>query len=191
MRKKLIFGIIVLICVIAVAVATVDRISMTAVQDCKTVEWATEEPAYGTCQYAYNRTVCDDYPINNSCHVELYYDDYPCQTGTNTIPHSEKQCTTEAYEIKKEEAGIATETGRINFKNWGECSYVVEEPNIIITCDSRHDGNNDGICQSGESCVRFMVTPDAVERLVKNSRNDFTAEDTSFFLEKLSYEVEE
>jgi len=65
------------------------------------------------------------------------------------------------------------------------CSAVGNE----VICDSKYDGNNDGICQSGESCVKFVVTQDKVERYLKNSQEEFTAEDESFFLEKLDYEV--
>lgn len=190
MNKKTILLISVLaLSLIAIAMAQSSKISLTQVNDCKTIEWETEEPVYGTCQQEYTQTFCDDPPINKSCHEETNYYEYPCQTGTNIIPHSERVCTPKAFEIEKETADIVTEKGRINFKDWGKCSYQTEEDNLIVICDSQYDGNNDGICQSGESCVKFVVTADKVEKFLKNSQEEFTAEDESFFLEELDYEV--
>lgn len=190
MKKTTIFFVTILaLSLIAIAIAQNNKISLTQVNDCETIEWETEELVYGTCKQEYTTTICDDPPINKSCHEETEYYEYQCQTGTNKIPHSERVCTPKAFEITKELGATVTEKGRINFKEWGKCSYEAGEDNIIIICDSKHDGNNDGICQSGESCVKFVITQDKVQRFLKNSQEGFTAEDESFFLEKLDYEV--
>ncbi len=190
MRKRTIFfATILALSLIAIAIAQTNKITMKVLKECKTIEWETEEPIYGTCQQEYIQTVCDDPPINKSCHEEIKYHEYQCRTGTNIIPHSEKICTQKAFEITKEAADVVTEKGRINFKEWGKCFYEKQEDGIIVICDSKYDGNNDGICQSGESCVKFIVTPDKVEKFLKNSQDEFTAEDESFFLKKLDYEV--
>ncbi len=190
MKKRNILLISVLaLSLIAIAIAQTNKITMKVIKDCKTIEWETEEPVYGMCQREYIQTVCDDEPINKSCHKETKYYEYECQTGTNIIPHSKEECTPKAFEITKELGAVVTERGRINFKEWGECSYETGEDNIIIICDSQYDGNNDGICQSGESCVKFIVTQNKVERYLKNSQEEFTEEDDSFFLKKLDYEV--
>ena len=190
MRKRTIFFVCVLaLSLIAIAMAQNNKISLTQVNDCVTNEWETEEPIYGTCQQEYTGTVCDDPPINNSCHEETNYYEYQCQTGTQKIPHTEKVCTPKAFEITKETADTVTEKGMINFKEWGKCSYEKQENGITVICDSKYDGNNDGICQSGESCIKFIVTADKVEKFLKNSKEEFTAEDESFFLKELNYEV--
>ncbi|MEA2036036.1 MAG: hypothetical protein U9O94_00900 [Nanoarchaeota archaeon] len=188
-KSTILFIAILALSLIAISVAQSNQISLKTINDCKTVEWETEEPVYGTCQYETEETMCEDEPINESCTVETVYHDYECVTGTKTVEHSEKVCTPKAFEITKETADVVTETGRITFEEWGECSYETGDIDITVICDSQYDGNNDGICQSGESCAKFVVTQDKVERYLKNSQDEFTKEDDSFFLEKLDYEV--
>jgi hypothetical protein len=190
-KLNILFLAAIAISVIAISMAQTNKISLTEVRDCYTREWETEEPVYGTCQQESTQRICDDPPANESCREETNYYDYECQTGTNIIPHSERVCTPKAFEITKEDAGITTETARINYKEWGQCSHETDGDNLIIICDSQYDGNNDGICQSGESCVKFIITEKGTTRYVKNSQDDFTEEDDSFFLQKLDYEVVE
>ena len=190
MRKRTILLISILaISLIAMAAAQTNKINIANVKSCKTIEWETQENVYGTCTKEYTARICDDTPLNKSCHQEVKSYEYKCKKGTKTVPHSEKVCTTNAFQITKKDGDTIIEKGMINFKEWGKCSYEIKEKSIIINCDSKHDGNNDGICQSGESCVKFVVTKDDVKRYVKNSQDEFTIEDESFFLEKLDYEV--
>lgn len=188
-KRTILFIAILALSLIAISVAQNNKITLKEIRDCKTINWETEEQIYGTCQREYIKTVCDDPPINKSCYQKTEYYNYTCKTGTKIIPHSKKVCTPKAFEITKEIGATVTERGRINFKEWGKCSYEKEGNNLIIICDSKFDGNNDGICQSGESCVKFVVTQDKVKHYLKNSQEEFTVEDKSFFLEKLDYEV--
>ncbi len=188
-KKTIFFACVFVLILAAIVIAQTSRVSLKGIEKCKTIEWETEDPIYGTCREGYITTICDDPPINKSCHEETAYYDYRCQTGTETIQHSKEECDIESLEITKEVEGIVTEKGRINFKEWGKCSNKKEDSELIIICDSKYDGNNDGICQSGESCIKFVVTQNDVKRYLKNSQEDFTEEDKSFFLEKLSYEV--
>ena len=64
----------------------------------------------------------------------------------------------------------------------------MDRETVVITCDSRFDGNNDGVCSSGESCMQYRVEKGNVQTLMKNSRDDFVASDDSFFLEELKME---
>jgi len=187
--RTIFFVCILALSLIAIAIAQNNKITMRILKDCKTVEWETEKPIYDACQIEYIETICNDEPINKSCYGETRYQDYTCKTGTKIIPHSEEVCEPSSFEITKETADVVTEKGNINFGEWGECSYEAQETDITIICDSQYDGNNDGICQSGESCIKFVVTQDKVERLLKNSQEKLTSEDKSFFLEKLDYEV--
>jgi len=117
-KRTIFFACILALSLIAIAVAQSNKITMKVLKDCKTIEWETEEPIYGTCQREHViNTVCDDEPINKSCHDETEFYEYRCRTGTNIIPHSEKVCEPKAFEITKETADIVTEKGRINFKN--------------------------------------------------------------------------
>ncbi|MEA2037840.1 MAG: hypothetical protein U9O94_10120 [Nanoarchaeota archaeon] len=160
------------------------NLSFQQVEDCKTEYWETREPIYGTCQIEHKINVCDDYPINKSCHEETKYYEYECKTGTETFQHSKEICTPSELRITRK-----NEEGRINFKDWGKCSTQEGNGALIVICDSMYDGNNDGICQSGESCEKFVISEQGVQRYLKNSQEYFTTEDESFFLEELDYEV--
>lgn len=191
MKKSIVLiACILIVGAIALTTAQVNKVSLAQINDCKTVEWETEEPVYGTCQHDYIKTVCDDYPINKSCHEEKEIREYDCQTGTEKLTNSKEVCEPKALQITKEDTTKITETGKINFKDWGLCSYEKQDTTITVTCDSKYDGNSDGICQPGESCTKFVITPETVTRYIKNSREDFVEEDDSFFLNKLEYEVE-
>ena len=52
-----------------------------------------------------------------------------------------------------------------------------------------YDGNGDGICTSGESCMKFVVNGDSFEKYEKNSEENFKDDDDSFFLQRASAEV--
>ncbi len=188
-NKKTIFLAILALSLIAIVIAQTNKVSLESIEKCKTIEWETEDPVYETCQKEDITTICDDEPTNKSCHQETAYRDYQCQKGTKTTQHSKEECGIESFEITKEVDDTITEKGKIDFKEWGKCSDTKENNELIIICDSKYDGNNDGICQSGESCIKFVVTQNDVKRYIKNSQEDFTEEDDSFFLEKLSYEV--
>jgi hypothetical protein len=65
-----------------------------------------------------------------------------------------------------------------------QCSIEEINNKIVAVCDSKLDGNGDGICTSGESCMKFVVDGNAVEKSERNSRDDFIPNDKSFFLER-------
>ncbi len=88
------------------------------------------------------------------------------------------------YKLKIDKKDYALDYG-----DWGKCSHVPGNRSLVIFCDSRYDGNNDGVCSSGESCVSFIVSKSGVQRVVRNSADSFSENDESFFLEKLSVEV--
>ena len=171
----------------ALVIAQTAKFSLTEVQDCTTNSWQTEEPIWGTCQKAFTTTICDDEPTNKSCHDGTAYYPVACVTGTQIMQHSEDVCTPKAIQITQKSGDVTVEQGSIEFKEWGKCSYANDKS--VIICDSRYDGNNDGICTSGESCVKFELTSSGIKRLLKNSEDSFKEDDPSFFLDKLDYEV--
>lgn len=162
-------------------------ISLEDIKDCKTVYWDETEDVYGICTDYYNTTVCDDEPLNTSCHIEEKSYNYTCKTGTKTVQKSREECRETEMNIAVD-ALSGTKNYKLEYGEWGKCSYETEGQTLVITCDSKNDGNNDGICHPGESCIQFKVTKDSIQRLEKNSRMDFIEEDSTFFLEKLSME---
>lgn len=163
-----------------------DDIGLEEITDCKTVYWDESVDVYGNCTQYYNTTVCDE--SNTTCQeVEQSYN-YTCKTGSQTVQKSKEVCEDKEMRVTLDRVG-EDEEYLLEYGKWGKCSYEAEDETLIITCDSKYDGNNDGICTSGESCTQFRITKDSIKRMIKNSRDDFAEHDSSFFLEELSMEA--
>jgi len=65
-----------------------------------------------------------------------------------------------------------------NFRDNWQCSFELN--NTCVVCDSTKDGNGDGICHSGESCIKWCRTSQGLTKYEKNSRDDFVKVDNSF-----------
>lgn len=191
MKKSLL---IIIAFVVLLAAGLVYAVQITAditaenVQDCKTVYWDETSPTYGTCTYYHNETLCTDAPANKSCTITQKSDDYQCKTGTNTVQKSKQVCSDKELQFSVDKT-TSIENYKIDYGKWGKCSNAKENNELVIICDSKLDGNNDGICQSGESCVKFVVGKDSITKSLKNSQEIFTAKDETFFLTELNYEV--
>lgn len=68
-----------------------------------------------------------------------------------------------------------------------ECTEHVNPTNNTIICDSRIDGNGDGVCTSGESCQKFVISDGELERYERNSADEWLKNDPSYFLERLEF----
>lgn len=163
-------------------------ISLEEFRDCETVYWTEMEDLHTTCTMYYNNTVCDDEPFNTSCYTEEQSYKYRCKTGEIEVEKSREECKETEMEVTIDTL-LETKNYKLEYGEWGRCSYETEGETLVITCDSKYDGNNDGICHPGESCIQFRITKDKIQRLMKNSRMDFLEEDETFFLEELSMGV--
>lgn len=78
------------------------------------------------------------------------------QVGTNTVELNRVVCEqdTSYLEIKSGAETIKLDYALQDYK-------CVQDNNKII-CDSKNDGNGDGICQSGESCALFELKSDKI-----------------------------
>jgi len=180
--------VVLLLAGLAYAVQITADITAENIQDCKTVYWDETNPVYGTCTHYYNETSCSDPPDNLSCTITEQSYDYQCQKGTKIIKRSEQVCKDKELQFSIDKQ-TTVEDYKINYGNWGKCSTSKENNNLVVICDSKLDGNNDGKCQSGESCVKFKVSKNSITRFLKNSQEAFTEDDDTFFLTKLNYEV--
>lgn len=155
-------------------------VGVNEVTDCKTVTWQEQVDIVENCAKPYFETVCSDYPINQSCTEELRHYTIPCITGTQTINKSKQECKTTALTI--------ADKIKLNIKDYA-CTVTKAQNEYEAICDSKYDGNGDGICTSGESCQKFVIQGDQVQQLVKNSQDTFTSTDDSFYLQKSGVEV--
>ena len=165
-----------------------DDITVTDTKECNTVFYTEEVDTYGNCTHTYDTTVCDDEPLNTSCHTEQQSYDYTCKTGANTVQKSKEECADKELQVTVTKPG-SDDHYNLAYGDWGKCSYAPDGEEAVITCDSKYDGNSDGICQSGESCTQFKVSKDGLQKLIKNSEDNFVESDKSFFLEELNMEV--
>lgn len=86
--------------------------------------------------------------------------------------------------------GGVVEKKEIDFSAWGVCVNSTENNCLIVTCQSKYDGANDGQfhgCKSGTTCQKFQICDNSIRTFYKNSRNDFVSEDPTFHLPKLAY----
>lgn len=75
--------------------------------------------------------------------------------------------TSEIYE-KCEPINKFRYDGKIwDVTQWGQCTINFDQQ--YIECDSNLDGNGDGICQKGESCIKKIIRDDVIETYYKNS----------------------
>lgn len=164
-----------------------EDITLEEIEDCETIHWDETEAVFGDCIKYYNATICDDEPLNTSCYIEEQSYNYTCKTGENIIENSEEKCRDTEIKVAVDTL-LGTKDYTLEYGEWGKCSYEDEQETLVITCDSKYDGNNDGICTSGESCMQFRITKDKVYTSMKNSRDDFIGYDKSFFLDELRME---
>ncbi len=155
-----------------------DRVSV--IEDCEDHTVEKTEIIKGICSDDIPVLVCDDEPANTSCHTDHVTNERDCVKGMKTSTVTEKRCETKGYVIDNKI--------KIIVKDYG-CSFSEEKEGIVVICDSRYDGNGNGICTSGESCVKYIINGQTYQRLEKNSRRDFVVSDDSFFKEKPSEEV--
>ena len=85
--------------------------------------------------------------------VWIHQEQIPIALKNKTI------CNKRAYTID-----IADSTKNINFSKAG---YYCSLEGNIVTCDSVHDGNGDGKCKSGETCIKFEITSQGINTLQK------------------------
>jgi hypothetical protein len=148
-------------------------------QTCATVTWQETQPVIANCTYAYNQTACTDPPTNASCTTTAHTYTYACQAGTTNITKQRQDCTTTGYVLNNETF--------INTTGYN-CS-ITSDGKAYLTCDSIYDGNGDGICTSGESCLQFGIVGSFVVRKERNTGDQYQVADPSFFLPRATTEA--
>jgi len=139
-------------------------VKLEKLQDCKDIYYNTTENIIGACTNCYNITIVDygnetclyqwnetsnntDYCITEKCY------DYDCVIETKITENKKSEC------VDKGKANIKLTNKEAKTTNW-VCDYPdynCEVNNDLIVCDSKRDGNGDGICQSGERCFTFEI----------------------------------
>ena len=140
-----------------------------AVEVCKNVTITNSER--GTCYQTVSLQQCSDEPVNQSCSTIYRNDSYVCMIPS-TI--STQNCKITGYIIDD----IVLDTTDYS------CSVTNTTGTTEFICDSKFDGNGDGICSPGESCTKLVVSGSTVSYYEKNSRDDWVTSDDSFSLRR-------
>ncbi|HYD03463.1 MAG TPA: hypothetical protein VEC16_04140 [Alphaproteobacteria bacterium] len=143
------------------------------VQECIDAPIIIKEPIYESCLRV--KKICDN--STNECTNTTI--NSSCYKGRRDVESTIKECRTKSYKFNNYE---------INVEGY-KCSTAEDQDNKIILCDSIYDGNGDGICTSGESCMKYVINGNSVQEYSRNSGEEFTWDDDSFYLDKIQMEV--
>ena len=94
--------------------------------------------------------------------------------------NNETVCELYAYQIDN--------YGIISTKEY-DCTEYYDYANFTLICDSKIDGNGDGLCRSGESCQKFFFEGDNMTVFEKNSVEEWYSTDSTYFLDRLQVEA--
>ena len=165
--------------------AVVAEPSNQAVQEeqaCTQIPYDIQQPIIGSCTETYPAIVCDDFPINSSCHQTMQDVTHDCVTGYQTVTQYKQECHTTALIINNH---FAIPTLEYN------CNAAEEGSIITVTCDSKYDGDGNGLCNSGESCLQYEIQGETISAKERNSQDEFSESDDSFHHEQSDVEVRE
>jgi len=157
--KKLIL-IFALVLTLAVSVMTLraqlSTVSINNMHQCKeeTVYYTETEPVYDYVTYErptygliwVEKNQTNEIGVNGKEEYKVLI-----KTGTKEVQKSRKICIEDTSQL----------TINSGFKtlpiDYGNQNFYCSNTESQIICDSKDDGNGDGICQSGESCAVFEI----------------------------------
>src|SRR3989338_220771 len=165
-------------------------ISLEKKETCTTTFYDEVQNVYWACIRYNNYTSClNTSGPNTDCSLKQDQSNFQCKTGENIITKNKTECSPNDEFIISIDQGTAVLKKRIDYSDWGPCVYKEENSCLIVTCQSIYDGANDGQfhgCKGGTSCQKFEICDNSIKTFYKNSREDFVADDPTFYLNKLA-----
>lgn len=163
---------------------------------CTTVFYDEIEYEYGECYEYYDGEHClNSSGAGTDCSIQEFEIVKNCVVGENIVLKNSTSCKFDDEYLISIDKGSIVLKKQLDYSDFGPCVYEENEGCLIVTCQSKYDGANDGKfhgCKPGTSCQKFEICDDGIKTFFKNSRNDYSASDLSFFLPELSLgEVEE
>jgi hypothetical protein len=180
--RNILFFSIAISLIFVVSALTINAFSerVEKLEDCTAYPYEVTEPLYSNCTEQRVVQLCEDEPLNTSCVNQSVDYVYLCAGGSKTSVKYRTECETKGV--------VVDEALQIDTENYA-CNTEDDGDKVIVICDSKYDGNGDGICQSGESCLKYVVDGKKYQRFEKNSREDYVEKDKSFFVEHANVEV--
>ena len=150
-----------------------------SIEKCEDITYEEKEKVFETCTGETTDEICDEDGLN--CYDEVSSYEYQCLKETKIVEKTKNECKVSSY--------VINDAVKLNTEGY-ECSVNDFNGEVVVICDSKYDGNGDGICTSGESCQKFIIdNEDKHEKFENNSKPDFVKSDETFFLQKSSVEV--
>jgi len=119
-------------------------IKLEETETCKTAFYDEVQNIYNNCVYYNNYTTClNASGPNTACSLQQNTWNFQCKTGEITLLRNTTECkpNNEFISINQEAAVLKKQ---IDYSEWGPCIYSQENSCLIVTCQSRYDGANDG-----------------------------------------------
>lgn len=164
-------------------------INVTQQETCTTIFYDEVKPLMGNCPYYTNYTLCLNITgPNTDCSLQQAQVNVSCITGQANVTKNTTECRLSNNLIISLKRGNSVLKKQLDFSEWGACIYEEQNNCLLVTCQSRYDGANDGKfhgCRSGTSCQKFEICDNSTKISYKNSRDDFVEEDPTFNLGKL------
>jgi len=114
----------------------------------------------------YNVTSYKGVNCTNNTYSENNTDYVKCDNLQIIREYNNTQCKPISFDIN-----LTSKEYGMNFKDFGNCSYhadAKDNTKVKIICDSYYDSNQDGVCQSGESCCTYYCDKDECDFNEKN-----------------------
>ena len=166
-----------------------DRISVEEAQICTITLYNQIQNVYSPCIYYDNRTLClNTTGPNTDCSFGQDLLNMTCYMGQITVAKNRTECKSNNDFIISINKGNTIIKKQIDSSAWGPCIYSNENDCLIVTCQSKYDGANDGHfhgCSGGTTCQKFRICNGEIKVFYKNSREDFVETDPTFYLPKL------
>lgn len=124
--------------------------------ECRNQVYYDYKTEWETCQ---KQVICDK--ENKSCVSGIV--EYQCNPKQVKITKTKQVCERKSYSIN-----MNNEKKIFEFPQGYVCDYTETEEGISIVCDSIIDGNGDGKCSSGESCIIYDLTNKVTEKTKLN-----------------------
>ena len=148
--------------------------TLAPVQSCHATSWDEVVREYKNCTITTPLTTCSDAPLNKTCTTIDVTRQGLCDNGTRTVSRERTECTATGYRAT---SGVVLDTT-------GYACTVSGNGKAYVTCDSIYDGNGDGVCTSGESCVQFGIVGGFVTRQERNSDDRWADHDATYTLNR-------
>ena len=143
--------------------------SISKIEDCKDVSYEEDELIFEDCEQSKYFVTCDE--LNQTRYNNTINYNTTCEV-VKKVSKIKQTCEQKGIFVKQK--------FKLDFDSDYTCLPSEDSEKVTILCDSKLDGNGDGKCQAGETCIKFEVQGNNLKKYYRNSRPDFVENDPTF-----------